>query len=59
MHFVPSGFAAAGRYNLPNPASSKYISPIVTYKKPNLMGTAAPNYGQAGGVWKCFLRMAL
>nr|BDD46569.1 hypothetical protein 4 [bacterium] len=49
MHFVPSGFAAVGRYALPNPASAKYIFPIVTYDKPDLMGTVAPNFGQAGG----------
>lgn len=49
MHFVPSGFAAVGRYALPNPASAKYIFPIVTFDKPNLIGTVAPNFGQSGG----------
>ncbi len=49
MHFVPSGFAAVGRYALPNPASAKYVFHLVTYDKPNLMGTAAPNFGQSGG----------
>jgi len=56
MHFVPSGFAAVGRYALPSPASAKYIFPIVTYNKPNLMGTAAPNYGQAGGGVEVFFK---
>jgi hypothetical protein len=49
MHFVPSGFAAVGRYALPNPASARYISTIVTLDRPSLMGTASPNFGQAGG----------
>lgn len=49
MHFVPSGFAAVGRYALPNPASARYVFPIVTFDRPSLMGTATPNFGQAGG----------
>ena len=49
MHFVPSGFAAVGRYALPNPASARFVFPIVTVDRPALMGTATPNYGQAGG----------
>lgn len=49
LHFVPSGFAAVGRYALPNPASAKYIFQIVTFDKPDLMGTASPNHSQAGG----------
>jgi len=49
MHFVPSGFAAVGRYALPNPASAQHVFPIVTLDKPNLIGTATPNFGQAGG----------
>ncbi len=49
MHFVPSGFAAVGRYALPNPASAQYVSQIITKDRPNLMGTATPNFGQAGG----------
>jgi hypothetical protein len=49
LHFVPSGFAAVGRYALPNPASAAFISTIVTFQRPNLVGTATPNFGQAGG----------
>lgn len=49
LHFVPSGFAAVGRYALPNPASARYVFSLVTFDKPTLMGTAAPNFGQAGG----------
>ena len=49
LHFVPSGFAAVGRYALPNPASAQYVFPIITYERPTLMGTATPNFGQAGG----------
>ncbi len=49
LPFAPSGFAAVGRYALPSPASARYVFPIVTFDKPDLMGTAAPNYGQAGG----------
>lgn len=49
MHFVPSGFAAVGRYALPNPASARYVFQIVTNDRPSLMGTATPNFGQAGG----------
>jgi len=49
LHFVPSGFAAVGRYALPNPASAAFISSIVTFDRPNLVGTATPNFGQAGG----------
>jgi len=49
MHFVPSGFAAVGRYALPNPASARYIFTLVTFDRPTLMGTAAPNFGQSGG----------
>lgn len=49
MHFVPSGFAAVGRYALPNPASARFVFCIVTYDRPTLMGTASPNFGRAGG----------
>jgi hypothetical protein len=49
LHFVPSGSAAVGRYALPNPASAGYVFQIVTFDRPTLMGTATPNYGQAGG----------
>lgn len=46
---VPSGFAAVGRYALPNPSSARCVFPIVTYDRPTYMGTATPNFGQAGG----------
>lgn len=49
LHFVPSGFAAVGRYALPNPASARFVFQLVTYDRPTLMGTAPPNFGQAGG----------
>jgi hypothetical protein len=49
LHFVPSGFAAVGRYALPNPASAQYVFPILTFDRPSLMGTATPNFGQSGG----------
>jgi hypothetical protein len=49
FHFVPSGFAAVGRYALPNPASARFVFQIVTLDRPTLMGTATPNFGQAGG----------
>jgi len=49
LPFVPSGYAAVGRYALPNPAAARWIFPLVTYDKPGLMGTATPNFGQAGG----------
>ena len=49
MHFVPSGFAAVGRYALPNPASARFVFGIVTFDRPTLIGTATPNFGQAGG----------
>jgi hypothetical protein len=51
---VPSGFAAAGRYALPNPATARFVYPII----PNLYqnssvritgGTVRPAYRQAGG----------
>lgn len=49
IHHVPSGFAAVGRYALPNPASARYVHQLVTAMTPSLVGTAAPNFGQAGG----------
>jgi hypothetical protein len=49
MQIIPSGFAAAGRYALPNPASARYVFPILTFDRPTLMGTVRPNFGQAGG----------
>lgn len=47
--FVPSGFAAVGRYALPNPVSARFVFQITTYDRPTKMGTATPNFGQAGG----------
>lgn len=49
IHHVPSGFAAVGRYALPNPAAARFIHPIVTFDQPTHTGTATPNFGQAGG----------
>lgn len=49
LPFVPSGFAAVGRYALPSPASAAFVFPILTSDRPTLMGTATPNFGQAGG----------
>jgi hypothetical protein len=49
LHFTPSGHAAVGRYALPNPASACFISSILTFTRPALIGTATPNFGQAGG----------
>lgn len=49
FHLVPSGFAAVGRYALPNPASARFLFQITTYDRPTYMGTATPNFGQAGG----------
>lgn len=56
LHFVPSGFAAVGRYALPNPASAICVYQIVTFDKPDLMGTATPNNGQAGGGVEVYFR---
>jgi hypothetical protein len=58
LHYVPSGFAAVGRYALPNPASAKYVFQIVTFAKPDLMGTATPNYSQAGGGVEVYFKNA-
>lgn len=49
VRMVPSGFAAVGRYALPNPLSAKYVYIILTDTMPCLIGTTVPNYGQAGG----------
>jgi hypothetical protein len=49
LHFVPSGYAAVGRYALPNPASARFVFQIITWDRPTKMGTATPNFGQAGG----------
>ena len=46
---VPSGFAAVGRYALPSTLPAQFIFPIVTDASPIYVGTATPNYGQAGG----------
>jgi hypothetical protein len=46
---TPSGFAAVGRYALPSPLSAQFLFPIVTDASPVYVGTATPNYGQAGG----------
>lgn len=49
LRMVPSGFAAVGRYALPSPLSAKFMYIIVTASVPQLIGTAVPNFGQAGG----------
>ena len=49
IRMVPSGFAAVGRYALPNPLSSKYAYVILTDTVPQIVGTTVPNFGQAGG----------
>jgi hypothetical protein len=46
---VPSGFAAVARYALPNPFAARRVYPIVTASTPQIIGAAAPNYGQSGG----------
>jgi hypothetical protein len=46
---TPSGFAAVGRYALPSPRSAQFVFPIVTDASPIYVGTATPNFGQAGG----------
>jgi hypothetical protein len=54
LRMVPSGLAAVGRYALPLPDAARYTYSIVT-NGPHRMGTALPNYGQAGGgVEVCF-----
>ncbi|MFX0097721.1 MAG: hypothetical protein ACFE7E_08185 [Candidatus Hodarchaeota archaeon] len=53
---VPSGFAAIGRYALPNPSSARCVFAIVTYDRPTCMGTATPNFGQAGGGVEVFFQ---
>lgn len=49
LSMVPSGFAAVGRYALPSTLSARFMYPIVTGASPIYVGTATPNYGQAGG----------
>ncbi len=56
FHLVPSGFAAVGRYALPNPASARFLFQITTYDRPTFMGTATPNFGQAGGGVEVFFQ---
>ncbi len=56
FHLVPSGFAAVGRYALPNPASARFLFQITTYDRPTFMGTATPNFGQAGGGVEVFFK---
>ncbi len=46
---VPSGFAAVGRYALPNPLPNRYMFAIATTSAPTYAGTVTPNFGQAGG----------
>jgi|WetSurMetagenome_2_1015567.scaffolds.fasta_scaffold156856_2 hypothetical protein len=49
IRLVPSGFAAVGRYALPNPASANCVFQILTRATPTLVGATSPNFGQAGG----------
>jgi hypothetical protein len=56
LPLVPSGFAAVGRYALPNPASARFLFQITTYDRPTFMGTATPNFGQAGGGVEVFFK---
>lgn len=46
---VPSGFAAVGRYALPSTLSAQFLYPLLTAASPVYVGTATPNFGQAGG----------
>ncbi len=56
LRLVPSGFAATGRYALPNPASARYVYIIVPGAGPAIDGgTVRPANSQAGGgVEVCF-----
>lgn len=49
VRMVPSGYAAVGRYALPNPRSAMYVFPLLTDASPVRIGTVTPNFGQAGG----------
>lgn len=50
INLAPSGFAAVGRYALPNPMSARYVSVIMPPKGIQIWkGTVTPNHGQAGG----------
>ncbi len=47
---APSGFAAVGRYALPNVQPASYVYEIVPRPDTEIhVGTVAPGYGQAGG----------
>jgi len=46
---VPNGYSAVGRYALPNPMPACFVFPLVTDSSPIYVGTAVPNFGQAGG----------
>lgn len=58
--FVPSGFAAVGRFALPNnlPASHRYVieAPVGTNVA---FGTVAPAFGQAGGGVEAYFQNAV
>jgi len=50
LSFIPSGFAAAGRYALPSPASANYVYIIVPGAGHKIDGgTVRPANNQAGG----------
>ncbi len=50
LRMVPSGFAASGRYALPNPAAARFVFIIVPGPGHSIDGgTVRPAYNQAGG----------
>ena len=50
LRLVPSGFAAAGRYALPNPAAARYVYLVVPGNGHDIDGgTVRPAHNQAGG----------
>jgi hypothetical protein len=50
LRMVPSGFAASGRYALPNPAAARFVYIIVPGSGHTIDGgTVRPAYYQAGG----------
>lgn len=50
IDMVPNGFAAVGRYALPNPASAKYVNVILPPENTDIVVcTVKPAYNQAGG----------
>lgn len=54
--FVPSGFAAVGRFALPSAQPASYRCEITADSGTNvLFGTVAPAYGQAGGGVEAYL----